>query len=79
MLKSYATLEDAVQCEIIAPIEATGIVKDARTAYDIDALAQILITLRDYPHGKSRFVCAVDEDPFWRVVSMWRTDTDATA
>lgn len=42
----YATYDEAVQAEVIAPIE-NGDVRDARAAFDIDLLGGILLYFED--------------------------------
>lgn len=44
----YATLNDATQAEVIAPIEATGIVPNARAEYDVPALQDAVIVWHEH-------------------------------
>lgn len=60
----YMTRDDAIQIEIIEPIEASGIITDARAAYDIDAIADEV--LGDYDDG---YACQVGEATFWHIVA----------
>lgn len=61
---TYTTRDDAIDAEIIKPIEASGVVEDARAEFDIDAIADEV--LGDYEQG---FTCTVDEDAFWEIVT----------
>ena len=36
---TYAFRDHAIECEIIEPIEASGVVPDARAQFDVDAIA----------------------------------------
>ena len=59
---TYTTRDDAIDAEIIDPIEASGEVTDARAEFDIDAIADEV--LGDYDEG---FACMVDADRFWEI------------
>ena len=61
--RTYTTRAEAIQREIIDPIEASGEVADARAAYDVEAIADEV--LGDYAQG---YACLVDADSFWWVV-----------
>jgi hypothetical protein len=61
--RTYTTRAEAIQREIIDPIEASGEVTDARTAYDVDAIADAV--LGDYSEG---YRLRVDVGTFWRTV-----------
>jgi len=63
MTQTYATRAEAIEREIIEPIEASGEVRDARAEFDIDAIAAEV--LGDYADG---YACLVDADEFWRIV-----------
>ena len=62
-MTSYTTRAEAIQREIIDPIEAGGEVTDARTAYDVDAIADEV--LGDHAAG---YAPKVDADEFWAIV-----------
>lgn len=59
----YTTRDEAIQREIIDPIEASGEVADARAEFDVDAIADEV--LGDYEAG---YASRVDADEFWRIV-----------
>jgi hypothetical protein len=59
----YTTRDEAIQREIIDPIEASGEVTDARAEYDIEAIADEV--LGDYAAG---YAPKVDADEFWAIV-----------
>ena len=65
MTTTYTTYKDAVQREVIEPIEAAGedVVADAWAEYDIEAIADAILEYRD-----GRYVPVVDTDEFWRIV-----------
>lgn len=63
-MNTYTTLNDAVQAEIVDPIEATGEVKDARAEYDIEKIAERV--LGDHAEG---YACLVEADEFWQIVA----------
>ena len=60
---TYTTRDEAIEREIIDPIEASGEVTDARAEFDIDAIADEV--LGDYSEG---YACRVDDDRFWAAV-----------
>ena len=62
----YATRTEAVEREIIEPIEASVVVADARADYDVDAIADKVLVFDDHLHG---FILTVDTDEFWLTVS----------
>jgi len=62
-MTTYATRAEAIQREIIDPIEASGEVSDARAEFDVDAIADEV--LGDHAAG---YAPIVDADEFWRVV-----------
>lgn len=74
-MKVYETRDEAVLREVVEPIEATGVVKDAYEHYDVDAIADEVVVFcagRDGNYGvcrcrRSGYVVdgAVD---FWAVV-----------
>jgi len=68
----YTTRDEAIQHEIIDPIEASGEVADARTAYDVDAIADEV--LGDHAAG---YAPKVDADEFWRIVERHARPADA--
>ena len=59
---TYTTRDEAIEREIIDPIEASGIA--SRDEYDIDAIAAEV--LGDYDAG---FASQVDADEFWDIVA----------
>lgn len=74
-MKVYETRNEAVYREIVEPIEASGVVKDAYEHYDVDAIAGEVVVfyigLDDgySVHQDTRPGYAVDEDAdFWAVV-----------
>ncbi|WP_277101881.1 hypothetical protein [Cutibacterium granulosum] len=60
---TYAFRDHAIECEIIEPIEASGVIPDARAQFDVDAIADEVIS--GYYDG---FACKVDEERFWEIV-----------
>ena len=40
---SYSTRDEFIDREIIAPIEASGVIRDARRDFDVDAIADEVI------------------------------------
>lgn len=64
MRKLFTTRDEAIQREIVDPIEASGEVADARATYDIEAIADEV--LDDHEAG---YQCTVDADEFWRIVA----------
>lgn len=60
---SYSTRNEAIADAIVAPIEISGIVGDARAEFDIDAIAEAV--LGGYDEG---YEVQVDTDQFWAVV-----------
>lgn len=62
--RRYSTRDEAIEWEIIDPIEAGGVVPDARAEFDIDAIADEV--LGDYEDGFASRV--VDHDTFWAIV-----------
>lgn len=63
-VRTYTTRAEAIQAEIVEPIEGTEVVADAQAEYDIDAIADAV--LADYARG---YACTVDVDEFWKVVA----------
>lgn len=59
----YATLQQAVEAEIIEPIMATGIVHDVRVEYDVTGIALDVLGTRE-----QGYECLVDEEAFWASV-----------
>jgi len=55
--------DDAIECEIIEPIEASGVIPDARAEFDIEAIANEVIGVL-----KDGFACMVDPERFWEIV-----------
>lgn len=62
-MTSYTTRGEAIQREIVEPIEASGEITDARVEFDVDAIADEV--LGDHEQG---YACLVDVDEFWRIV-----------
>ncbi|MBF4194631.1 hypothetical protein [Mycolicibacterium phlei] len=60
---SYSTRTEAIEREIIQPIEASGVVADAHAEFDIDAIADKV--LGDHSQG---YALVVDQDTFWATV-----------
>lgn len=74
-MKVYETRDEAVRREIVEPIEASGVVKDAYEHYDVDAIADEVVVLcigcdEGYGvHQDTRPGYVVDEAAdFWAVV-----------
>jgi antitoxin (DNA-binding transcriptional repressor) of toxin-antitoxin stability system len=61
-VNTYATRTDAIEAEIIIPIEASG--GATRDEYDIEAIAEAV--LGDHDTG---YACTVDTDTFWSIVA----------
>lgn len=62
-VRRYGSRDEAVVREIVEPIEA-GDVDDARAVFDVDAIAEKVLS--GYEHG---FSCVVDADTFWEIVA----------
>lgn len=62
-MKTYSNRNEALQTEIIAPIEASGGVKDAYAEFDIDAIEDEV--LGGYEDG---YAVKVDVNEFWQIV-----------
>ena len=60
---TYTIRDEAIQWEIVHPIEASGEVANAWAEFDIEAIAGEV--LGDYEQG---YACLVDADEFWRIV-----------
>ena len=60
---TYVFRDHAIECEIVVPIEASGVIPDARAQFDVDAIADEV--LGGYYDG---FACMVDEERFWEIV-----------
>ena len=60
---NYSTRTEAIEREIVQPIEASGVVADARAEFDIDAIADKV--LGDYSQG---YALLVDQGTFWATV-----------
>lgn len=73
-MKTYYTKTDAINAEIIEPIQAGGVVKDAYAEYDIDSIAEK--TIGDYTNGNA---CIVDTEEFWKIVELHALPTLDTA
>ena len=72
---TFSTRDEAI-ASIEDAIEAGGAVTDARAEYDIDAIADELVTLHseETPEGATiasslRFAIDADEDTFWNAVA----------
>lgn len=61
---TYTTRTDAIHHQIIVPIEASGVARDAEAEFDVDAIADAV--LGGYADGYAQTVTA---DEFWDVVS----------
>lgn len=62
---TYTTRTEAIDREIIEPIEAAGSpVQDAAAEYNIDAIADAV--LDDHAHG---YACKVTAEQFWEIVA----------
>ena len=59
---------DAVQILITDPIEATGVVTDAAAEFDLDALADALLTYHPSSRTYSLAAAYTDPDAFWAQV-----------
>lgn len=66
-MQIYSTRDEAIQREIVEPIEATGIVADARAEFDIDMIAENVLEY-DSINGREGFICTVEIDEFWVIV-----------
>lgn len=68
-MKTYSTRFEAIQAEIVEPIEASGIVADAREEFDIGAITDRVI---EFIPGEGlrlgSYACKVDEAEFWAIV-----------
>lgn len=62
-MRKYTTRTEAVQAEIIDPIEAGGAVEDAYAEYDIDAIEDQV--LADHLSG---YALKVSVEEFWKIV-----------
>ena len=59
---TYTTRDEAIEREIIAPIEASG---ESKTDYDIDGIAAAVIDTNE----RGEWFCTVDHDEFWGFVA----------
>lgn len=64
MSNRYSTRSEAIQREIIEPLEASSMVADAHESFDIDAIADDV--LGRYEDG---YAVTVDEETFWASVA----------
>lgn len=66
----YAARDDAVDWEVIRPIEASGVVTDARAEFDVDAIADAVLTDtgRGWKAGQEFADAETGADAFWNVV-----------
>jgi hypothetical protein len=91
MARTYNTRNDAILWEIVKVIEASGEVKDARAEYDVDAIANQVLTTEatfdpprvptsDGSYGASyvwRLADGLDGDAeFWEIVAAHALSTD---
>lgn len=75
-MKTYSTYNEAVQNEIINAIEATGVVTNAWHDYDIDSIADNVITSHvdidenGIQHGNVEYMIkpGLTTDDFWQIV-----------
>lgn len=67
-MATYNTRHGAILNEIIAPIEASGIVKDAEAEYDISAIADRTIISITSANGHRFYECIVTAEEFWQIV-----------
>lgn len=58
-----STRSEAIQREIVGPIEASGVVDDAWEEFDVESIAEEV--LGDFASG---YVPTVDVETFWQVV-----------
>lgn len=63
MTTKYTTRDEAIQREIVEPIEASVLGINARDEYDIESIANAV--LGDYEAG---YACQVSSDEFWAIV-----------
>lgn len=68
MDKRYDTRDEAIEREIVEPIEASGIAEDARTEYDLDAIARDVLEAAPGSGGYS-WTNVADHDTFWQSVA----------
>lgn len=64
MTNTYTTRRQAVELEIVQAIQASGEVVDAYEAYDVEAIADVV--LGDFSQG---YAVQVDVEVFWDVVA----------
>lgn len=65
---AYTTRDEAIEREIIDPIEASGVIEDACAEYDIGDIADK--ALGDYREG---YACQVSDEDFWEIVAAHET------
>ena len=63
----YTTRDEAIQSEILDPIEASGIVADAHAEFDVEMIADLVLEY-DSINGREGFICKVDHDEFYAIV-----------
>jgi len=68
MGKRYDTRDEAIEREIVEPIEASGIVEDARAECDVEAIAREVLDAAPGPGGYY-WTNAADHDTFWQSVA----------
>lgn len=64
MAKTYSTRDQAIQWEILRPIEAAGVVPNAYAEYDVPGIARAV--LGDYGDG---YAVKVTDEEFWTIVA----------
>lgn len=73
-LNAYTTRDEAIQREVIDPIEARGVVSDAAAEFDIEAIADEVIAQTGSIRGAVLFERTVDSDEFWQIVQKHAND-----
>ena len=65
----YSTRDEAIEREIVEPIETSGVVKDARAEYDVNGIAGEV--LEPYVTAGNQYYWrrTVDHDAFWQSVA----------
>lgn len=69
----YTTFDEAVDREIVEPIESGGVVEDAYAEYDIDKIADEVLVWNVNPNrprclNVQGFSSVVTPDEFWEIV-----------
>jgi len=66
---NYSTRDEAIEREIVEPIEVSGIVGEAWSEYDIEAIARDVLVQGVTDTGRYYWTDGVDPETFWQSVA----------